>query len=71
MKPYTVITMTAGALAKMTPAQLESLQQNVVAEGLWENLDPDEPVNISGGDYLGVYLPNIFLGIEKDGYCHS
>jgi len=68
VKPHTPITLTAGTLAKMTPAQLESLQQNVLADGLWEET---EALNISGGDYLGVYLPNIFLGIEKDGYCHS
>lgn len=71
MKPYTVITITAGALASMTPAQLESLQKNVVSEGVWDSVDPESDVHISGGDYLGVYLPTIFLGIEKDGYCHS
>ena len=69
MKPYTEIRITAGALANMTPAQLESLQQNVVSEGVWD--DVTEEVRIAGGDYLGVYLPTIFLGIEKDGYCHS
>ncbi len=68
MKPHVPITLTAGTLANMTPAQLEALQQNVLAKGLWEDT---EELNISGGDYLGVYLPNIFLGIEKDGYCHS
>lgn len=71
MKPYTTITMTAGTLANMTPAQLESLQKNVVSEGVWDSVDSDFDVRISGGDYLGVYLPNFFLGIEKDGYCHS
>lgn len=71
MKPYTVITITAGALANMTPQQLESLQQNVVREGVWDHVDHETGVHISGTDYLGVQLPDIFLGIEKDGYCHS
>jgi hypothetical protein len=71
VKPHTVITITAGAFAKMTPAQLESLQQNVLREGVWDTIDAEADVHISGGDYLGVQLPYIFLGIEKDGYCHS
>ena len=71
MNPAQQITISAGALANMTPAQLESLQQNVVGEGVWDHLAYDAEIHISGGDYLGVHLPTIFLGIEKDGYCHS
>lgn len=68
MKSHTPITLTAGTLVNMTPAQLAALQQHVLADGLWEDT---KELHISGGDYLGVYLPTIFLGIEKDGYCHS
>jgi hypothetical protein len=63
------ITIPAAALRAMTPEQLEALQTHVVGEGRWENVE--EPVFVSGTDYLGVHLPGIFLGIERDGYCHS
>jgi hypothetical protein len=69
MKGHVLIEITAGALAAMTPAQLAALQDNVVAAGLWEQVEG--PVRVSGGDYLGVELPGLFVGIETDGYTHS
>lgn len=69
MKPYVDVQISAGTLANMTDEQLHSLRDNVLREGVWENFDG--PLRIDGGDYLGVFLPGLFIGIEKDGYAHS
>ncbi len=69
MRPYVQIQLTAGTICAMSDEQFHALRDNVLAEGLWENVEG--PLRIDGGDYLGVYLPNIFVGIEKDGYTHS
>ena len=68
MDESTIIEIPAGALMAMTVEQLHSLQ-NIVAPGSWDTVK--EPVRVSGVDYLGVYLPGFFIGIEKDGYSHS
>lgn len=69
MRPDVKIEVTAGTLAAMTPKQFEALQENVLAEGQWENVEGT--LRLSGGDYLGVHLPAMFVGIEPDGYTHS
>ena len=70
MRPDTPITTSAGVLAAMTAEQFSALQQNILAEGLWETVT--EAVHISGTDYLGVHMPDgLFIGIEKDGHTHS
>lgn len=69
MKAYVPIQINAGTLAAMTDEQFHALRDNVFAEGLWENVEG--PLRIDGGEYLGVHLPGIFVGIEKDGYTHS
>ncbi len=69
MKPYVQVQINAGTLVAMTDEQFHALRDNVLREGLWENVDG--PLRIDGGDYLGVFLPGIFVGIEKDGYTHS
>jgi hypothetical protein len=69
MKPYVDLTINAGTLRSMTDEQFHALRDNVLADGKWETVDG--PLRIDGGEYLGVYLPNIFIGIEKDGYTHS
>jgi hypothetical protein len=69
MQDHVNISIRAGALRSMTVEQFHALQEHVVAEGLWENVLED--VHVNGVDYLGVHLPGIFLGIEKDGYTHS
>ena len=68
MKPHIQVEITAGTLANMTPEQFKSLQDNVLKEGVWDSVDS---VRISGGTYLGIEIGGMFLGIEKDGYCHS
>jgi hypothetical protein len=71
MQPHIKLDMTIGVLRAMTPEQLKSLQDNVLADGRWETYK-DPTLHISGGDYLGVFLDHgFFLGIEKDGYTHS
>ena len=69
MKPYVTVHIPVGTLMNMTDEQLFALRQNVLAEGLWENVEG--VLRIDGLDYLGVHLPGIFVGIEKDGYTHS
>jgi hypothetical protein len=69
MRPHVQIQLTAGTICAMTDEQFHALRDNVLAGGLWENVDG--PLRIDGGDYLGVFLPGIFVGIEKDGYTHS
>ena len=62
------IVIKAGALSKMTVEQFESLRK-ITDKGNWETVETD--VHVSGTEYLGVYLPGFFIGIEKDGYAHS
>lgn len=69
MKPNIKADITVGTLASMTTPQFEALRDNVLAEGLWETV---EEITINGsGDYVGVWVGGMFLGIEKDGYTHS
>ena len=70
MKPNVIIEIPAGTLATMTFGQFKALRDNIVAEGKWENVEAPV-VRVSGGDYIGVHLPTMFIGIEKDGYTHS
>jgi hypothetical protein len=70
MQSHVKVEMTVGTLRSMTTEQFHALQDNILAEGKWETV-VETPLHIDGGDYLGVYLPGIFIGIEKDGYTHS
>lgn len=70
MKPHIKIDITAGTLANMTIPQFEALRDNVLAEGRWDTIDEEIRV-MGGGDHLGVELPGLYIGIEKDGYTHS
>lgn len=70
MKSHVKFEVTAGTLVSMTTDQFEALQR-LAQEGNWETIDPDYPIHVSGGDYIGVTLGGMFLGIEKDGYTHS
>jgi hypothetical protein len=70
MRPHVKIDVNAGTLAAMTDEQFRALRENILAEGLWEQVEG--PVRVDGaGEYVGVYLPNLFIGIERDGYTHS
>ena len=70
VKPHIKIEMTAGTLRSLSDEQFHALRDKVLADGLWETIS--EPVRVDGmGEYVGVYLPNLFIGIEKDGYTHS
>jgi hypothetical protein len=70
VKPHIKVDVTAGVLASLTTEQFAALQDNVLADGRWEHFEG--PLRLSGhGEYVGVHLPNLFIGIEKDGYTHS
>jgi hypothetical protein len=70
MRPGLNVNISAGTIASMTDEQFRALRDNICAEGRWESIN--EPIHVSEtGDYIGVNLPNIFIGIEKDGYTHS
>ena len=74
MKPHVQLQITAGTFASMTDEQFHALRDNLFAPGCWDHVEG--PLQISGsgrnrGDYLGVHLPGIFVGIERDGYTHS
>lgn len=75
MKPHIKIDITAGTIASMTIPQFEALRDNICREGRWDSIGEETPpvrmINVSGGSYLGVHLPDMFIGIEKDGYTHS
>lgn len=74
MKPHIKLDMTVGTFLNMTVEQVRALQNNVLAEGCWENTPEDFlSLRVDGtGEYVGVWLPNdFFIGIEKDGYTHS
>ena len=63
------VEVTAGVLAAMNTTQFEALQQNILQEGQWETVDD---CRLSGyGEYVGVNIGGMFIGIEKDGYTHS
>lgn len=69
MRPGLNINISAGTFASMTDEQFHSLQ-NLTAEGSWDTLT--EPIHVNGaGDYIGIWLAGLFVGIEKDGYTHS
>jgi len=69
VRPHTIIEIPAGTLREMTYGQFKALRDNIVADGLWEHVEG--PVRVSGTDPLGVHLPEMFIGIEHDGYTHS
>jgi hypothetical protein len=69
MKPGLNVNISAGTIASMTTEQFVALRDNICAEGKWDTID--QPIGVVGGDFLAVYLPDIFIGIEKDGYTHS
>lgn len=71
MKPHIKIDITAGTLRSMSIPQFEALRAHILNDGVWDTVD--EEIRISGGgeSYLGVELPNMFIGIEPDGYTHS
>lgn len=69
MSPGLNVNISAGTIASMTPEQFAALQ-SICAEGSWDHLT--EPIHVNGaGDYIGVWVGGLFLGIEKDGYTHS
>lgn len=69
MKPHVKVDVTAGTLAALTDEQFAALRDNVLAQGRFDSVG--ELRLAGGGDYLGVILPGLFIGIEKDGYTHS
>lgn len=70
MNPGLNVNISAGTIASMTEAQFTALRDHVCATGRWDSLT--DPIHVSGtGDYIGVWLAGMFLGIEKDGYTHS
>ena len=72
MKPYVEIHIPAGTLRAMTDDQFHALRDNILREGVWENVEG--PLLVNGGEssgYIGVHLPSMFIGIEPDGYTHS
>jgi hypothetical protein len=76
MRTHLKVEMTVGTLRAMTHEQLDALQANIVGDGQWEHVDESLLAGgrllISGdGAYLGIHLPSMFVGIEKDGYTHS
>lgn len=69
MKPNVRVDINVGTLRVMTDEQFHALRDNILNDGQWETV---EEIRVDGaGSYIGVYLPNIFIGIEKDGYTHS
>jgi hypothetical protein len=63
------VDINVGTLATMTAEQFVALRDNILAEGHWEN---QIDIRVRGaGDYVGVYVGGMFIGIEKDGYTHS
>lgn len=73
MKSHLKVEMTVETMRSMSPEQFKALQENILAQGRWEAFDPaTEVLHVSGhGDYIGVYLGELFIGIEKDGHTHS
>lgn len=70
MMPHVKIDVNAGVLSNMSVEQFQALQNNILAPGKWES--QVEPVHISGhGEYIGLTVGGMFIGIEKDGYTHS
>lgn len=70
MKPGLNVNISAGTIASMTTEQFIALRDNICAEGRWDQVN--DPITVSGtGSYIGVHLPSLFIGIEKDGYTHS
>jgi hypothetical protein len=68
MRDNVQFKIAAGCLREMTTEQFKSLRE-ITARGNWETVTEDVIVN--GTDYVGVHLPDIFIGIEKDGHAHS
>ena len=54
-----------GTLSPARQRQLERLAARIDRHVV------DEPLRLSDGDYLGVHLPGMFVGIENDRYTHS
>jgi hypothetical protein len=75
MRTHLKVETTVGTLRAMTPEQLKALQENVLGDGRWEHVTAELLENgvlrVDGFDYLGVHLPSMFVGIERDGYTHS
>ena len=59
----------------ITPAQLRAYRG--LEERYGAKLSPLPPYRIVApgryrkGDYIGVTVPNLFIGIEADGYTHT
>jgi hypothetical protein len=68
MKGDLKIDVNVATLRSMNAEQFEALKANVLADGKWET---EQSLRLHGGEYLGVYLDSIFIGIERDGYTHS
>lgn len=70
MKPGLNVNISAGTIASMTTEQFESLRDNICAEGRWDQVS--DPIHVSGtGEYIGVHVAGMFIGVERDGYTHS
>ena len=76
MKNATSVTISAGALKKMTPQQFTALQENILADGMWETaygcritIGMSQEICVEPIDGHGKAM--IFIGIERDGYTHS
>ena len=71
MKADVELQIPVGTFMSMTDEQITSLRVFVLADGVLGRTSRTA-VRIDGfGDYVGVHLPGIFIGIEKDGYTDS
>lgn len=70
MKNDLAVDINAGTIATMSVEQFISLRDNFCKEGNWDHVK--ETVRVRGaGDYIGVEVGSMFIGIERDGYTHS
>jgi len=71
MRPGVKLEMTVGTLLALSDEQFKALRA-LIGRGQWEQVGEEFTLRVDGaGDYVGVHLPNLFVGIEKDGYTHS
>jgi hypothetical protein len=69
------VTVRVGVLKAMNVEQFMALQEDVLADGKWENA---KALSLGLGDGALMVAPRdengnnmIVMGIEKDGYTHS
>lgn len=74
------IKISGQALRLMNHEQLDALQQQVIAQGCWENARKCYIIIETMGESIGPLLVSmedgddeqmILIGIERDGYVHS